>query len=98
VRCGLRELVARQLTIDTFEEQAVRDDGLFGDHLRRMLVLLSKDAALCEAVRTVLRGLPCPDPESFYRLRSAGLMAGEGPHEVRPRCQLYAMFLERHLR
>jgi hypothetical protein len=97
VRCGLRELVARQLTIDAFEEQALRDDGLFGDHLRRMLVLLGKDAALCEAVRTVLRGLPCPDPESFYRLRSAGVMAGESPHEVRPRCQLYAMFLERHL-
>jgi class 3 adenylate cyclase len=98
VRCGLRELVARQLTIDGFEEQALRDDGLFGDHLRRMLVLLGKDAALRDAVRAVLRGLPCPDAESFYRLRSAGVMAGDSPHEVRLRCQLYATFLERHLR
>jgi hypothetical protein len=65
----------RQLAIDGFEERALRDDGLFGDHLRRMLVLLGKDAALCDAVRAVLRGLPCPNPESFYRLRSAGLMA-----------------------
>ena len=41
-------------------------------------------------VRGVLRGEPCPTPESFYRLRSAGVLAGELETDVRPRCQLYA--------
>ena len=62
-----------------------------------MLVLLVKDPGLCDAVRDVLRGGPCPTPESFYRLRSAGVMAGESAREARPRCRLYEAYLTRHL-
>ena len=35
--------------------------------------------------------------ESFYWLRSAGLMAGDSERDVRLRCQHYATYLERHL-
>jgi hypothetical protein len=45
----------------------------------------------------MLRGKPCPTPESFYRLRSAGLMTGDSASDARPRCQLYATYLEKHL-
>jgi hypothetical protein len=97
VRQGLREMVTQGLDIETFEGRALQDDGLFGDHLRRMLVLLGQEPHLGESVVGVLRGRSCPSLESFYRLRSAGLLAGESPHEARPRCQLYAIYLERHL-
>jgi len=98
VRRGLHELVTQHLTIAALEAQAEREEGLFGDHLRRLLVLLAPEPALCDAVREVLQGRPCPDYPRFYRLRSAGILAGESPREAHPRCQLYATYLERHLR
>ena len=97
VRRGLYELAKRKFTWVAFEEKAPRDEGIYGDHLRRILVLLAKDPALTEVVRGILRGQPCPTAEDFYRLRSAGLMTGTSPAEVRPRCQLYAAYLSRHL-
>ena len=97
VRRGLHEMATRNLDIASFESQADRDEGSYGDHLRRILVLLAKDAQLCDVVRGVLRGRPCPNQESFYRLRSAGVMSGNSARDVRPRCQIYATYLERHL-
>jgi hypothetical protein len=97
VRRGLHEMARRKITIGVLEEKAPRDDGLYGDHLRRILLLLARDPALTEIVRGILRGQPCPTPESFYRLRSAGLMKGSSQTDVQPRCQLYATYLTQHL-
>ena len=75
--------------------EAQREDGLFGDVLQRMLDPIRRDGELCEAVRSALGGGPCA-PDSFYRLRSAGVLAGES---ARPsaRCQLFGDFLKRRL-
>lgn len=97
VRRGLHELATQQIQFAVFETHADRDGGIFGDHLRRILMSLAKDPALADVVRTILEGRPCPHQESFYRLRSAGLMIGDALETVRPRCQLYATFLKRHL-
>lgn len=97
VRRGLHELATRKLTFAAFEDQAARDEFFYGDHLRRMLVLLARDPELSGVMRGVLNGQPCPTPESFERLRSAGLVTGHFPQEARPRCRLYTMYLRRHL-
>jgi hypothetical protein len=97
VRRGLHEMVINNIAFTTFEAIAGSDEGPFGDHLRRILVLLARDPALSDAVRDILRGQPCPNNESFYRLRSAGVMAGESAQDVRPRCHLYDTYLKRHL-
>jgi hypothetical protein len=97
VRRGLHELTTKRMSFATFEQLAPRDEGFFGDHLRRILVLLARDPALEEVMRLVLRDQPCPTQESFFRLRSAGIIAGNTPLEARPRCRLYAMYLRRHL-
>jgi hypothetical protein len=97
VRRGLHDMATRKISLADFEKQADRDEGIFGDHLRRILVLLAKDPALSEVVRGILRGQPCPTPESFYRLRSAGIITGNSHTDVRIRCQLYGSYLERHL-
>jgi hypothetical protein len=97
VRRGLHEMATRKMAFDSFEEQASRDEACYGDHLRRMLVLLVRDASMAEAMRGVLNnqsGLPA---ESFARLRSAGLVLGHSPEDARPRCRLYASYLRRHL-
>jgi serine/threonine protein kinase len=97
VRRGLHEMVTHNSGLAALESRADHDEGPFGDHLRRLLVSLSQDAALSEVVRGVLQGQLCPAPESFYRLRSAGLVIGDSARDVRPRCQLYATYLEKHL-
>lgn len=97
VRKGLHEMASHGTNLAAFTKHADRDEGPFGDHLRRFLVLLAQDAALCDVMREILEGRPCPSTESFYRLRSAGLLAGDSAQEARPRCQLYASYLGRHL-
>jgi hypothetical protein len=93
---GLYEMTARGLDLASFEGLAERDEGPFGDHLRRILVLLARDPELTEALRAVLRGRACPDAP-FFRLRSAGVLAGDSARSARPRCELYARYLEKHL-
>ena len=97
VRRGLHEMFTNNIAFAMFEAIADSDEGPFGDHLRRILVLLARDPLLSDAVRDILRGQPCPNNESFYRLRSAGVMAGDSAQDVRPRCHLYETYLKRHL-
>lgn len=96
-RRSLHEIATRKVSVAEFESQAALDEGVFGDHLRRMLVLLAKDPGLTDVLRGVLQGKACPTPESFYRLRSSGVISGSSQADARPRCQLYATFLKRHL-
>jgi class 3 adenylate cyclase len=82
---GLDEMASQGMDIATFEVQAATEEGLFGDHLRRLLFSLSQDHELIEAVRLVLRGGEVPSPETFYRLRGAGVIIGESAHNARLR-------------
>jgi tRNA A-37 threonylcarbamoyl transferase component Bud32 len=97
VRRGLHEMVSNGIGFDEFEASADREEGPFGDHLRRIMMLLGRDPVLADIARAVLKGYPCPTDEAFYRLRSAGVMSGDTPQELKPRCRLYAVYLERHL-
>jgi hypothetical protein len=97
VRRGFNELATGNLRFDEFKANADKDEGVFGDHLRRILVLLAKDAELSEVVRGILHSHTPPSSGSFYRLRSAGLMRGDSPQDVRPRCEIYASYLRKHL-
>jgi nucleoside phosphorylase len=96
-RRGLNEMAQNTLTFAGFEERADLDDGPFGDHLRRLLVILAQDAALCEVMRKLLQGRAQPSGDDFYRLRSAGLLSGHNPQEARLRCRLYETYFKRHL-
>jgi DNA-binding SARP family transcriptional activator len=97
VRKGLHVLTESANDLEPFLARATREDGVFGDHLSRMYESLSQDAVLCEAMREILRGKPCPTPESFYRLQSAGLISGASDLDARPRCRLYREYLARRL-
>jgi hypothetical protein len=97
VRRGLHEMAEGQIQFEDFVAQADRDEGIFGDHLRRMLVLLARDPVLTEGVRSTLRGASSLDSARFYRLRSAGVLKGDDPRQARPRCEVYATYLKRHL-
>jgi hypothetical protein len=93
---GLQEL-ANGLSLPELERRAADDQGPFGDHLRRMLVLLAKEEGLLAAMRDVLDGRPCPNETLFYRLRSGGLLQGDSAKSTDIRCDIYAAYLRKHL-
>lgn len=93
---GLQEL-ANGMSLADLERKADDDQGPFGDHLRRMLVMLAKDEAMFEAMREILEGRPCPNEEVFYRLRSGGLLLGSSARSAEIRCDIYAGYLKKHI-
>lgn len=97
VRKSLHRMATAPMRLREFELEAPKDDGPVGDNLKRILYLLALDPKLTDDLREILRGRPCPDPHSFYRLRSAGIISGDSAAEARPRCSLYEQFLSRHL-
>jgi hypothetical protein len=97
VRCGLNDLVSHKMSLDAFMSTATRDNGTYGDHLRRIVSLLNSEEALLHTMQKVLQGQSCPDYDSFYRLRSAGILRGESKDKVSLRCQIYEHYLKKHL-
>jgi DNA-binding SARP family transcriptional activator len=96
VQRGLYTLVKQKLDLEAFTALARQEDGLFADPLRRLANALRGDEALSLAVHALLGGETCPSEESFYRLRSAGVIAGNTAREARFRGTLYYDFLKRH--
>ena len=94
---GLHQMTERSLSFPEFAAGAARDEGPYGDHLRRIFVSLNQDPALCEVVRNVIAGRHSSCTDSFYRLRSSGIVAGESARDMKLRCQLYEQYLSRHL-
>ena len=94
---GLYEITKQKSNLNDFLNQAASDEGCYGDHLQRLLLALRQDAELCTAVRAVLAGQPCPSQNSFFRLRSAGVLSGKSAEDCDLSCALYARYLETHL-
>jgi DNA-binding winged helix-turn-helix (wHTH) protein len=97
VQCGFYKMVHEKLDFATIQTQADHDEGPFGAHLQHMFTSLERDLGLCQAVRAVLRGERGLGTSEFYRLRSAGVLAGESPQEANLRCELYATYLRKRL-
>jgi len=96
-RRGLDEMVRHGLPLRELVEHGTLDEGPFGDHLRRLLVALSGDAHLLDEVRSLCRGGGLTTEESFFRLRSGGIVRGSHLKEAHFRCQIYETYLSRHL-
>jgi serine/threonine protein kinase len=94
---GLHQMADRGIPFADFTAGASLDEGPYSDHLRRIFVSLNQDPALCEVVRSVISGRHSSSTDSFYRLRSSGIVAGECARDMKLRCQLYEQYLSRHL-
>jgi DNA-binding winged helix-turn-helix (wHTH) protein len=94
---GLYEIRKRNVSLAALEQNADQDNGPFGDHLNRLLISLQQDQKLLQDLRGfLLTGSSLSNP-AFYRLRSAGVLSGDTADEPRPRCNLYAQYLKKHL-
>jgi hypothetical protein len=96
-RRGLAEIGAGRFDLTGLEARADRSDGPFHHHLHRLLTALAHNVELTGIVRDMLNGATCPSEQTYYRLRSAGLLGGETPEESHWRCPMYATYLRRHL-
>lgn len=97
VHCGIYKMAREGLDFVTLRNEGDRDDGPFGDHLRHMCALMERDAGLCQAVRAILMGEPGLTSSDFYRLRSAGVLAGDSRQQASVRCPLYSAYLKKRL-
>jgi hypothetical protein len=81
----------------TLLAHADRDDGPFGDHLKRILVGVSQLPELLEALRSSRENPQLRDAEGFHRLVSAGVMFQTSDNKIAFTCELYRRYLQTHL-
>jgi hypothetical protein len=96
-RCALDALATRRESLTSLLTNATSDEGPFNDHLKRILVSVSRLPAVTEYVRSVLAGTAAPQQDSYYRLLSAGIVRQNEFGKVVFRCDLYQKYLARLL-
>jgi DNA-binding winged helix-turn-helix (wHTH) protein len=94
---GLYEMARGNATLETIEQHDNCDEGVFGDHLKRMLASLEQDRALLDELRGFLQSGTGFSNHSVSRLRIAGIISVDSSQEPRLRCELYYRYLKRHL-
>jgi len=97
IRRALDILATGKFELASMEEHADRDDGPFGDHLKRILVSVLRIPNIIEYVRGLLAGHPTGNSDAFYRLLAAGIINQGDRGNVRFRCRLYESYLKHHL-
>lgn len=96
-RRALDSLATGKLDFAGLLDAATRDDGPFGDHLKRILVSVSSLPVVVEYLRALLAGKPLADQSTYYRLLAAGIIRQDRNGGVRFRCELYRRHLASHL-
>lgn len=94
---GVREPQKKSESLMWLESQALREDGPFGNHLRRLALMIAQEQSSASQLRHILKTGACQTSDSFYRFRSAGLIQGDSAQQVNMRCELYRQYLERVL-
>lgn len=97
VRRALDALATHKVSFHSLFEEAYRDDGPFSDHLKRILVSVSRLSNVAEYVKSLLAKAPINNPDAYYRLLAAGVIDQTSEGEVDFRCKLYQKYLEQHL-
>ncbi|HBB34630.1 MAG TPA: molecular chaperone Tir [Cyanobacteria bacterium UBA8803] len=93
VRLGLYHIARKEITLAQLLTAAPTDAGLYGDHLRRHLWILSQHPELAAAMKKVVGAAGAVQLESMqgFKLNSMGLVRLQG-NEVKPRCDLYRQY------
>lgn len=97
-RRALHELAKGASGLERLGDPERLEQGPFGEHLRRMHMLLTRDEALAGTVRDFLLLRKTPEETSFLRLRASGVFSGDSPKGARLRCELYERYLLQQLR
>jgi class 3 adenylate cyclase len=94
------DLLARgAMTFEQLMAASEREDGPFGDHLKRILVSVSQMPEVIDVLRSALSqaGARVSDTDSFHRLQSAGIARQSSQGHVEIVNELYRRYLVSHL-
>ena len=97
-RRALDVLARGKMSLVEVVAQADQDDGPFGDHLKRILISVTKFEPVERAMRETLSSGTISETDSFYRLSASGIVKKSEGGAVVPRCDLYRRYLSAHLR
>jgi hypothetical protein len=96
-RRALEQIASGAMDFGTLIETADRDDGPFGDHLKRILIAVSQDPRVLAALNSSLNSMPLSDSDNMHRLVAAGILKELPDDRATIACDLYAQYLSRHL-
>jgi hypothetical protein len=100
VRIALYQIARSRMTIETLMHEAATNEGLYRDHLRRLLLNLEHDEELLQAMKQVLAtDKPVKLSSSItFKLRNLGLVSLQGKgSSVLPSCGLYRQYFRNRL-
>lgn len=96
VRRAMDVLARKTMDYTTLMETADRDEGPFGDHLKRVLISVSQLPSVVEALRTSMTTHDFKESEGVHRLIASGIARQDGAKVVLM-CELYREYLTSHL-
>src|SRR5205814_1471604 len=97
-RRALDALSRGGLTVAGLMASAARDDGPFGDHLKRILISVSQMPTVLDAMRASLNNLDIAETEGFHRLMSAGIVQQLSDGKIAFSSELYRRYIGSHLK
>jgi hypothetical protein len=97
-RRALDVLARGKMTLSDLVAQADQEDGPFGDHLKRILISVTRFEPVERAMKEALRSGAVSETDSFYRLAASGVVKKAEGGAVVPRCSLYLRYLSAHLK
>lgn len=77
---------------------ADRDEGPFGDHLKRILISVSQLPEVLEAMRASLENPQFSDTSGYHRLLASGVVHQTSDNKIAFRNDLYRRYLSAHLK
>lgn len=97
-RRALDVLARGQMDLPTMFATSDRDDGAFGDHLKRILISVTQLPSVLEALKqSMTQPDMTPQTDGFHRLLSAGVLKQTFDNRVVLACDLYCKYLGSHL-
>ena len=99
LRLAIYHIARGEMTVDTLLSQSLRNESIYGNHLRRFLWSLQQDDKLIDAYRQVVNidsGVQLNYQEQLW-LSRMGLIRINPAGLALPRCQLYRQYFSRVL-
>ena len=96
-RRSFQEMLTKEESFSDFSSQLAQEEHLFDDHLKRIVILLTRDNHLLTALTEWFQGKGSLDPASMERLHQGGLLKTDTTDTVQWRCGLYQSYLQEHL-
>lgn len=85
------------VTLESIEKDAASDTGPFGDHLKRLLAVASRDAQTKSEVIRFLLNKPFSEPDVPLRLIAGGMLWRKPDGQLEFRVRSYREFLTKYL-